>query len=102
MGAEFTRLFEEFELLAALAYLTLSTSLEDLQATLGKPGHDFAWSPIGRAAWHEQVREQILESWAMPETNAAILKAGFANKSAEYYKLAIESLGRLAGRMRWG
>jgi SIR2-like domain len=102
LSGEFTRLFEEFEMLAALAHLTLSTSLEDLQATLGKTGgRDFAWSPMGRAGWDGQTRRQILEDWAVPEINAAILKAGFANKSADYYKLAIDSISRLAEYMGW-
>ncbi|WP_166298612.1 hypothetical protein [Bradyrhizobium sp. 2S1] len=102
LNGEFTRLFEEFELLAALAYLTLSNSLEDLQNTLSKTGgRDFAWSPIGRAGWDGQTRRQILKGWNTPEANAAILKAGFANKSAEYYKLAIDSLSRLAEHVGW-
>ncbi len=88
LNGEFTRLFEEFELLAALAYLTLSNSLEDLQNTLSKTGgRDFAWSPIGRAGWDGQTRRQILKGWNTPEANAAILKAGFANKSAEYLQV---------------
>lgn len=102
LNGEFTRLFEEFELLAALAHLTLSNSLEDLQNTLSKTGgRNFAWSPMGRAGWDGQTRRQILEEWNTPEANAAILKAGFANKSAEYYKLAIDSLSRLAEYMGW-
>ncbi|MCC8940231.1 hypothetical protein H8A99_28155 [Bradyrhizobium sp. Arg68] len=102
VGAEFTRLFEEFELLASLAHLTLAISQEELRATLSKTGgRDFAWSPMGRAGWDGQTRRQVFESWSVPETNAAILKAGFANKSADYYKLAIDSLGRLAEYMGW-
>jgi SIR2-like domain len=102
VATEFTRIFEEFEMLAALAHMTLSISPEDLQATLSKTGgRDFAWSPMGRVGWDGQTRRQILESWAVPETNTAILNAGFANKSAEYYKLAIESLSRLASSIGW-
>ncbi|WP_024508413.1 hypothetical protein [Bradyrhizobium sp. ARR65] len=102
VGTEFTKLFEGFEMLAALARLTLTTSLEELQTRLSKTGgRDFVWSPRGRAGWDGQTRRQIFEGWAAPETNAAILKAGFADKSAHYYELAIKSLGRLAEQMSW-
>ena len=57
---EYTGLFEGFELLGTLAYITLSNDKATLQAAVQNPNGDFVWSPIGRAAWDGSVRRKIL------------------------------------------
>jgi SIR2-like domain len=47
---EYTSLFEHFELLGTLAYITLTNDKATLQAAIQSPNRDFVWSPIGRAA----------------------------------------------------
>jgi hypothetical protein len=48
---EYTSLFEHFELLGTLAYITLSNDKATLQAAIQSPNRDFVWAPICRAAW---------------------------------------------------
>jgi hypothetical protein len=97
---EYTSLFEHFELLGTLAYITLSNDKATLQAAIQSPNRDFVWSPIGRAAWDGRVCRTILESWK-GDLQPLLLKAGFAREDQDYLPLAIESIGRLASRIGW-
>jgi hypothetical protein len=84
-------LFEHFELLATLAYITLASDKAGLQAALGGAGRDFVWTPIGRAAWHSSIRGPIIESWKT-DLQPELLKAGFARGNKDYLLLAIQSI----------
>jgi hypothetical protein len=97
---EYTGLFEHFELLGTLAYITLSNDKATLQAAIQSPNRNFVWAPIGRAAWDHRVSRSILESWK-GDLQPLLLKAGFAHGDKEYLPLAIESIGRLASRISW-
>jgi hypothetical protein len=99
-GEYTTSLFEHFELLGTLAYVTLSIDKATLQAAIQSPNRDFVWSPIGRAAWDGRVCRPILESWK-GDLQPLLLKAGFARGDQDYLPLAIESIGRLASRIGW-
>jgi hypothetical protein len=101
--AEFTRLFEEFELLGSLAFTTLSADKATLQAASESDSYNrnFVWTPLGRAGWDSQNRRAIIESWQGEETGKALLDAGFARKDPAYMSEAIENLNRLASRVQW-
>jgi hypothetical protein len=45
---EYTTLFEHFELLGTLTYITISNDKATLQAAINSPNRDFVWAPIGR------------------------------------------------------
>jgi hypothetical protein len=96
---EHTLLFEMFEVLGALAFLTLNVTKEKLEQTHGEQRFDrsFVWSPIGRAAWHSETRGVILSDLEQPELPAALLKAGFGRGDEDHLKLAVESMRRLMG-----
>lgn len=99
---EFTRLFETFEVLGALAYITLGSTKEDLTAANSATGQrDFVWSPIGRAAWDGEHRDAILASFEEPDTRRRLLEAGFARGDDQFLSLALESVRRLMGRIGW-
>lgn len=99
---EFTRLFETFEVLGALAYITLGSTKEDLTAANSATGQrDFVWSPIGRAAWDGEHRDAILASFEEPDTRRRLLEAGFARGDDQFLSLASESVRRLMGRIGW-
>lgn len=98
--SEYTGLFEHFELLGTLAYTTLSNDKATLQAAIQNPGRDFAWAPIGRAAWDGRTARPILDSWK-GDLQPQLLKAGFAHGDIEFLSLALESIGRLASRIGW-
>ena len=53
VDSEFTRLFEEFELLGSLAYLTVTVDLTALQqaAQGGFGGRNYVRAPFGRVSW---------------------------------------------------
>jgi hypothetical protein len=95
---EYTTLFEHFELLGTLAYITLSNSKATLQAAI--QSRDFVFAPIGRAAWDGRTSRTILESWK-GDLQPLLLKAGFAHGDQDYLPLAIESIGRLSSRIAW-
>lgn len=59
---EYASLFEHFELLGALAYISLSNDKATLQAEVQNPS-GLVWCPMGRAAWHGSVSRPILDSW---------------------------------------
>jgi hypothetical protein len=96
---EFTRLFEEFELLASLAYITLSVDRKGLQDAFkgDSYGRRFAWVPMGRGGRDGQNRRPIIENWQRPERTNSLLEAGFARGDADYLSEAIESINQLAG-----
>ena len=98
--AEFSRLFEEFELLGSLAYLTLSADLPALQkaATEGDGwGRNFLWAPVGRVSWHSEIREALFTSLARPDRSKELLAAGFARGDQTYLSTALANLKRLFG-----
>lgn len=96
-GGEFTSLFEHFELLGSLAFITLKADKATIQAAVQNPQRDFVWCPIGRASWNGSVSRPILESWKA-ELEPLLLKAGFARGDHDYLLLAVESIMRLASR----
>jgi hypothetical protein len=97
---EYTTLFEHFELLGTLTYITISNDKATLQAAINSPNRDFVWAPIGRAAWDGRTLRSVVESWK-GELQPQLLKAGFAHGDQDYLPLAIDSIGRLASRMSW-
>lgn len=101
-AGSYTQLFEEFELLGSLAYMSITYSKEALQAaTNGVSGQDFVWAPIGRVSWDGQTRRRILERWLLPENMDELMRAGFAPADREYFDLALKSLNNLADRLSW-
>jgi hypothetical protein len=98
----YTHLFEEFELLGSLAYITISNSKDMLQAAVnGASGSNFVWAPIGRVSWDGQTRRRILERWNLQEATEELTRAGFAPPDGEYFELALKSLNNLASRLQW-
>jgi hypothetical protein len=95
---EYTSLFEHFELLGALAFVTLSSNKATLQAAIQSQNRDFVWCPLGRAAWHGSVSRPILDSWK-GDLGPLLLKAGFAHGDNDYLLAAVESIGRLVSRI---
>jgi hypothetical protein len=88
---EYTTLFEHFELLGTLAYITLSNEKASFQAAIQNPGRDFVWSPIGRAAWDDRTSRTVLEDWK-GDLQPLLLKAGFAHGDQDYLPLALRVL----------
>jgi SIR2-like domain len=97
---EYTSLFEHFELLGTLAYITLSNDKATLQSAIQSPNRDFVFAPIARAAWDTHILRPILDNWK-GDLQPLLLKAGFAHGDQDYLPLAIESIGRLASRIAW-
>ena len=100
---EHTLLFEMFEVLGALAFLTLDSTKEQFEQIHGQnPGTpNFVWSPVGRAAWHTETRSAILSDLEQPELREALLRAGFGQGDEDHLKLAVESMRRLMGHIEW-
>jgi hypothetical protein len=100
--ANYTQLFEEFELLGSLAFIALGNDKATLQAALnGQGGSNFVWAPIGRVSWDGQTHRRILDRWNSREIKTELVKAEFSRTDQEYLDLALKSIGNFAGRMRW-
>jgi hypothetical protein len=101
-SANYTQLFEEFELLGSLAFIALGNDKATLQAALnGQSGGNFVWAPIGRVSWDGQTHRRILDRWSSQEVKTELVKAGFSRADQEYLDLALKNIGNFAGRMRW-
>jgi hypothetical protein len=100
---EFTLLFEEFELLGALAYLSIEAELSDLNSALNETAldHNFIWSPIGRVSWDRVNRDALFDGLRQKDKESAFLSAGFARGSAPYLTAAIKNLKRFCERISW-
>ena len=101
-GAEFTKLFENFELLGALAYTGLSGDEAQLNELMkGSFDKNYVWAPIGRASWDGETRKAVFEEWRREDVSRQLIAAGFARRSASYLELAIKSIENLSDRLRW-
>jgi hypothetical protein len=99
---EFTTLFEEFELLAAIAFLMLTTDLETLQKhSQTSDIWNFVPAPTGRIAWDSANRDAVLKSFANPEKLKLVLAAGFAKSDHAFWYEAIANLQRIFARVSW-
>lgn len=102
-NSEHTRLFEEFEVMGAIAFLTVTAEKVALQEAISSKSGDrnFVWAPVGRTLWNSEVRSLIFTELEQGRKSAEILKAGFANKDLDYLTLSLESLRRIMGRLEW-
>ncbi len=100
---EHTRLFETFEILHCLAFLTLSGSKTDFErAHSGNPNsRNFLWSPATRACWDNATRSLILAEFEQPDLRATILEAGFGHGDETLFALTVESLRRQMSLNAW-
>ena len=58
---EHTRLFETFEILAALAFLTMDATKEQFEeAHADQNQRNFIWAPVGRAGWDGKRETKFL------------------------------------------
>lgn len=95
---EFTYLFEFFEILGSVAYLTITTPLERLEKILAyeNPGQKgFVWAPVGRESFDEQGLEKIYNDMADDDLFRKLLDSGFSNKDAKHFENSLTSIHRL-------
>jgi hypothetical protein len=98
---EFELLFEQFEILASLAFLE-ATEKAHIEATLANPAsRNWVWMPVGRSGWHSEVRNRLIKDIQTERMTKALLDAGFARGSKEHLELSLANFGRIAGRMEW-
>jgi hypothetical protein len=101
--SEFTPLFEEFELLAAVAYISQIADLDTLRASskTDQSGRDFVWAPPGRIGWDRSNREPIFRTYTNSEKSRMVLNAGFARGEEAYLKEVLANLQRFYARFFW-
>lgn len=99
--AEVTLLYEEFEVLAALAFITFeATSVDELRTSRTQHGGQRGvWFPPGRVGWDEQTRRQIYSFFQNPDYKQAVLQAGFAHGKEDFLDEAFEHLNLLFRRI---
>jgi hypothetical protein len=103
MPNEPTLVFEEFEVLGALAFLTITADESALEQSR-KPdqyGRNFVHPPVGRVSWDRANRDKIFQAFSDEENATAIIGAGFARDSRSYFSEALANLDRLYNRVRW-
>jgi hypothetical protein len=92
----YTRLFEQFEMLIGLALLTRESDTQLISVLANS--HQFMRVPVGRAAWHYDVRDGILAEMKQKAFSEGLLSAGFANGHPDFLKRIIENLERVLAR----
>lgn len=96
-------MFELFETIANLAYVTLTTTPQALAEAVNVKNGDrnFVWSPVGRTAWHREMKKEILSELRDQNLSDSLLRAGFARNDIAYYGQAIDSIERMMARVEW-
>jgi hypothetical protein len=98
-GNEFTKTFEKFEILAGLAYLSLSVSKTNLEKKVSTQGNymnrEFEWFPVGRASWDSETRAKIISEINNHNACEILLNAGFCDGDEEYFFNAIKNMNAL-------
>lgn len=98
---EFSMLFEKFELLASLAYLSQNEKA-DVRESLER-GAQGGWvsMPVGRSAWHVDHARLLVAEMKSDPLKTELLKAGFARGDAEFLELYEKVLAVQSRRIRW-
>lgn len=100
---ERTYLFESFETLAAMAYISLRSSKSDLGDALSRTdGRAYVRAPIGRTCWHRETREEIFADLDSGEMTQSLVEAGFNRGDRGHYAMAVRSLKNLMEAREWG
>jgi hypothetical protein len=92
-----TLLYEELEILAAIAFVTLQNkNIETLKlgGALDGLGKNFVWAPPGRVAFDENNQQAIIRSFKDPVRLQAVLTAGFAHGSIGFLNETLDQLQR--------
>lgn len=96
---DFEFLYETWEVVGSLVFFE-RYGLDDLRGTSSSLGmQDRVWMPIGRSAWHTQMRRRIFEHINSDDVNQALLDAGFGNGDRESLNRAMICFERAAQRM---
>ncbi|MGX7741663.1 SIR2 family protein [Rhodopseudomonas parapalustris] len=97
---EYTALFEHFELLASLTYLSRAVDKAKLYTCLTGSNNNFVPMQLGRVVWDESVRCSLMEAWK-GDLQKELLDAGFAQGDQEFLSLAIQNIERISERFGW-
>lgn len=97
IDSEFDQVFDEFELLGSLAFLSATVDKATLQRATdnGMDVRIAGWVPIGRQAFGHGRRIAILERWGREPGRVMLYQLGFV-PDVEYLQLAITYLERLS------
>lgn len=99
---DFDELYETWEILGSLVYGEINSLKVIRETHEGKhPGQAVAWSPIGRSAWKDHIRERILNRIQGKLLREQLLASGFAKGDAELFSALIDNFRGIAERMRW-
>lgn len=102
-AADLELVFEWVEILAGTLMTTEGRNKAMLEATLqGQAGQrNYLWSPIGRAAWHYENHERLMQRLTRDPTAQALLDAGFAEGDRELLDLLEQNFRRVIENQRW-
>lgn len=93
-------LFERFEMMASLAYLS-GTPEEHIQAAVNKHGrHEYVAIPGGRICWDNSCREHLVQELKHEAMTKVLVDSAFV-PSAAFIDLFVTNLEHLAWRLRW-
>jgi hypothetical protein len=100
-SANYTQLFEEFELLGSCGSKSSINDKDTLQATVwGQSSGSLCGARMGRVSGDGQPHRRSLDRWSSQEVKTELVKAGFSRADQEYLDLALKNIGNFAGRMR--
>ena len=101
VSTDVTRLYESWEILGGLVYLEGHNLQEfDIVSSADRQSN-FVWFPIGRSAWHGDVRDPILEPYFSVPVKSALLESGFAKGDEMLLEKLIQNYRHFANYYRW-
>jgi hypothetical protein len=99
---DFELIFERFELLGALAFMSVNYTVQEIdEASTRPPPSNFVWAPMGRIRWHERVRSALLVEAAQSPLRDQLLLAGFCRKDPQHLDASLKNLVRFGAVSRF-
>jgi SIR2-like domain len=97
----YTRLFDEFEYLGSLAFMTVKYTKAMIQKELTNPsfpGQNFLHAPIGEFAWSRT--DSVLDQVIKKNNIQGLLSAGFSKGDSEEFGYSNQSIANYISRAR--
>ena len=99
MLADFEELYETWEILGSIIHLERHDLVTIKAAVENEDRRDFEWMPVGRSAWHSEMRNRILTRVENDPLRAELLSAGLAKGDEEFLRLTLANYRRISGRI---
>ena len=99
---DFESIYERFEFLGALAFLSSHSAEEIEQQVAINQTQSWVWTPMGRVSWHTQSLTSLLKEAASGAVRDQLLAAGFCRNDARHLDASLRNLSKIGSMARFG